>query len=140
MNAIASVRVSLRDSLRSFSSRLDAAGPFISWGILVFTAATAVYCTFSMVIPNIVLQSEVSSRLAEREAAADAERHKARGLNDQIRAMDNPYHVAQYALKLGWQTAPKEPPAKPKPGKSDSPKSPAKSPAKPRDATARVGR
>jgi hypothetical protein len=129
------VSSAIKTSFRTFSARLDAAGPAISWGVLVFVAASAVYCCFALVIPNVMKRAEVVQRLEERDADIAREKQAARELNDKIRAMDNPYHVAQMATSLGFVPVK---PVVPEPAKTggkaavkDGGKTAAKDPGKP---------
>jgi len=106
MGAIASIRT----SIKTFSARIDAVGGVISYGVLAAAAAASVWAVFTMVIPNMTLQARANERLRELSEQIAVQEANAERLDDEIRGLDSPYHVALIARRLGFTPIPEPTP------------------------------
>jgi len=102
MGAIDSLRISLRTSIKTLSARIDSVGGVISYGILGTAALASVWAVATMVIPNVGLKSQAEERLSVLNEQIEVQKANAQRLDDEIRALDSPYHVAIIAKKLGF--------------------------------------
>lgn len=98
MGAIASIRT----SIKTLSARIDSAGGVISYGILAAAFAASLWAVFTMVIPNSGLASRAEERLGALNEKIEVNRANVQRLDDEIRALESPYHIALIARKLGF--------------------------------------
>jgi hypothetical protein len=98
MGAIASIRT----SIKTLSARIDSAGGVISYGILAAAFGASVWALVTMVIPNSGLAARADDRLNALSEKIEVNKANVQRLDDEIRALESPYHVALIARKLGF--------------------------------------